>query len=128
MKYIHTYDTIAEFERDYNDDAKYIEPWISYTRENEKTNYNKPVIINFQPYGRFVFADFGITQEKIDTWVSMIDNRAPLEDFDVLVLSNPHVYVSHDNNYIYFVDASDNVAQIGIHNDYIEIYRAADTK
>jgi hypothetical protein len=106
----------------------YIEPWISYTRENEKTNYNKPVIINFQPYGRFVFADFGVTQEKINTWIDMIDNEARPEAFGVLVLSNIPAYVYHDNNYIYFTGPSYDMAQISLHGDNIQVFRAADTK
>ena len=38
-KYIHRFNTTQEFENAYNGD-KYIEPWVSYTRENEQVDYN----------------------------------------------------------------------------------------
>jgi len=41
-KYIHLFETNAEFKAMYNDDEKYIEPWASYTREAERCDYNKP--------------------------------------------------------------------------------------
>ena len=41
-KYIHLFETDAEFQAMYNDDEKYIEPWASYTREAERCDYNKP--------------------------------------------------------------------------------------
>lgn len=38
-KYIHRFNTTQEFENAYDGD-KYIEPWVSYTRENEQVDYN----------------------------------------------------------------------------------------
>jgi hypothetical protein len=38
--YVHLYDTDTEFVTDYDGDV-YHEPWVSYTIENKKVNYNK---------------------------------------------------------------------------------------
>lgn len=40
MKYLHKYETIQEFNDAYNGDA-YEEPWVSYTVEDGKVEYNK---------------------------------------------------------------------------------------
>lgn len=40
-KYIHLFETNAEFQAMYNDDDKYIEPWTSYTKESGSCKYNK---------------------------------------------------------------------------------------
>ena len=109
-------------------DPAYVEPWISYTREDRRTHYNKEEIINFQPYGFYNYSRFGITGERINEWIDMIDMDAPLDEFGVLILSNPMSHAGHDTNYIYFYDGFENIAQISIHNDHIEIYRASDTK
>lgn len=42
-KYIHIFNTTQEFENAYDGD-KYIEPWVSYTRENEQVYYNHPML------------------------------------------------------------------------------------
>jgi len=39
MKYLHLFDTVAEYTTARNDN--YLEPWVSYTEENTKVNYNK---------------------------------------------------------------------------------------
>lgn len=38
--YVHLFNTASQFDGEYNGDA-YDEPWLSYTFENEKVNYNK---------------------------------------------------------------------------------------
>ena len=45
MKFLHKYQTAAEFNADYNGSA-YIKPWVSVTEENKHVNYNK-VIFTF---------------------------------------------------------------------------------
>ena len=40
MKFIHRFDTVDDFERDYNGTG-YTEPWVSYTEEQGRVNYNK---------------------------------------------------------------------------------------
>lgn len=39
-KYLHLYDTEAEFDEAYNGDS-YLEPWVSYTEDIERVDYNK---------------------------------------------------------------------------------------
>ena len=39
MRYLHEFDTVAEYTTARNDN--YLEPWVSYTEENTKVNYNK---------------------------------------------------------------------------------------
>ena len=39
-KYLHLFDTVSAFTQEYNGEA-YIEPWVSYTEENEHVDYNK---------------------------------------------------------------------------------------
>ena len=39
-KYLHLYEAQSEFESAYTNN--YVEPWVSYTEENEEVNYNKP--------------------------------------------------------------------------------------
>ena len=39
-KYLHLYDDVTAFTQDYNGEA-YVEPWVSYTEENEHVDYNK---------------------------------------------------------------------------------------
>ena len=39
-EYIHYFETNSEFEEAYNGEA-YAEPWVSYTEQSEKVNYNK---------------------------------------------------------------------------------------
>lgn len=40
-KYVHLFSAVTEFESVYNDDTKYRKPWVSYTKENKKVDYNK---------------------------------------------------------------------------------------
>ena len=42
MKFIHNYRTVNEFDEVYNGDG-YLEPWISYTHENDHVDYNKRI-------------------------------------------------------------------------------------
>lgn len=41
MKYLRKYQKNEEFEADYNS-SSYLEPWVSFTKENDKVDYNKP--------------------------------------------------------------------------------------
>ena len=43
-KYIHRFNTTQEFENAYDGD-KYIEPWVSYTRESGQVDYNHPSLL-----------------------------------------------------------------------------------
>lgn len=40
-KHIHLFNTVADFTGEY-DGSGYVEPWVSYTEEDEAVNYNKP--------------------------------------------------------------------------------------
>ena len=70
-KYIHLFDTDAEFQAMYNDDEKYIEPWASYTRETESCDYNKKPGPETMPL-RMEFLD--------DTEIYFFDTDLPYED------------------------------------------------
>ena len=120
MKYIHTYNTIEEFEHDYDNDTLYFEPWVSYTRENEAVHYNKSNILDFQPEGHFTHADFGITQEMIDNWIEIYENHGSLEEYGVLVFSNPITRVYKSNRMIVFYSEEPR-AYIGLDEDYVNI-------
>lgn len=51
-KFLHLYDAISAFTQDYNGEA-YVEPWVSYTEENEHVDYNKVPLIKriWETYG-----------------------------------------------------------------------------
>ena len=40
-KYIHLFETQSQFEAVYNDDQAYEEPWVSYTTQEDRVDYNK---------------------------------------------------------------------------------------
>ena len=48
MEYIHLFETNLDFQNTYNNN--YIEPWVSYTKENQKTNFNKTFRSNGYSY------------------------------------------------------------------------------
>lgn len=58
-KYIHKFDTVAEFETAYNGTG-YTEPWVSLTVANGAVNYNKP-----NPFNGHDYVDFGLPSGTI---------------------------------------------------------------
>ena len=48
-KHIHLYNTQAQFNAEYNGEA-YNEPWLSYTRTEKRTDYNKPIWLDLTGY------------------------------------------------------------------------------
>ena len=48
-KYLHLFETTSAFTEAYNGE-EYIEPWVSYTRENGHVDYNKEHVPTFQCY------------------------------------------------------------------------------
>lgn len=40
-KYLRLYNTTQEFDADYNDNEKYLEPWVSLRKDNDMVDYNK---------------------------------------------------------------------------------------
>lgn len=53
-KFLHLYNSAATFEADYNGEA-YKEPWVSYTREIPRVDYNKP-----DPANGHCYVDLGL--------------------------------------------------------------------
>jgi hypothetical protein len=72
---------------------KYIEPWVSYVRNNEENDfpvqYNKMFNINFEPIGDFTRSDFGVTQDMVDKWVKMCEKETPPDLYGIKVMSCP---------------------------------------
>lgn len=75
--YVHLFDTTSQFDGEYNGDA-YDEPWLSYTFENEKVNYNKNPLgqeLTFEivASGSVVFRNSGTMQYSKNggEWTSM---------------------------------------------------------
>ena len=54
MRFLHRYETVSAFTEDYNGEA-YVEPWVSYTHENEQVDYNKP-----DPANGHCYVDLGL--------------------------------------------------------------------
>ena len=101
-------------------ESGYFEPWVSLTRENEAVHYNKLGMLNFQPEGYFTRADFGITQEMIDNWIEIYENHGSLEEYGVLVFSNPITNVYKSTRLIIFYSGEPR-AYIGLSEDYVDI-------
>ena len=55
MKYVHYYETTSAFTEDYEGEA-YLEPWVSYTHENDHVDYNK----HGSPSGDYDYVDLGL--------------------------------------------------------------------
>lgn len=55
MKYLHKFNTVSEFDTVYSGE-NYIEPWVSYTVENQVVNYNKIV----DPTNGYEYVDLGL--------------------------------------------------------------------
>ncbi len=75
--YVHLFNTTSQFDGEYNGDA-YDEPWLSYTFENEKVNYNKDPLgqeLTFEivASGSVVFRNSGTMQYSKNggEWTSM---------------------------------------------------------
>ena len=69
--YLHKFDEITEFESVYEDDEKYIEPWVSCTLENRKVHYNK--VSAPQTYSRTItYIDRANNTETTDTQTAEI--------------------------------------------------------
>ena len=44
MKYIHSFETVSAFTEEYTGSG-YTEPWVSYTKENQKVDYNRVPVV-----------------------------------------------------------------------------------
>ena len=47
MRNIHLFETVSAFTESYEGEG-YLEPWVSYTRENTHVDYNKPKELNLR--------------------------------------------------------------------------------
>jgi hypothetical protein len=99
----------------------YVEPWVSFTRENESVHYNKAQIIDFQPLGDFSYEDFGITQIVMNRWMNVIDNNEPLENLGVMIMSQPLSRASYDNYGFYFRTLGALRAYVSRESDYVSV-------
>ena len=63
-RFLHLYETTAEFEAEYNNEETYHEPWVSYVRENSAVTFNKPEEEDL----RNIPLTFEITSDGNITW------------------------------------------------------------
>lgn len=64
MKYVHYYETVSAFTEDYEGEA-YLEPWVSYTNENDHVDYNKAPV---PPDPRLEYFTFEIQSPGTILW------------------------------------------------------------
>lgn len=91
-RYLHLYDTKAEFDADYDGDV-YHEDWVSYIIETEEVHYNKMLVMSVQE-----LIDNGYAEELIDSaqtgyTVIQIHQNCPVKlenitDFDEQLVSS----------------------------------------
>ena len=108
---------------DSSSNPNYEEHVIESTYESpKKVSYNKPQVINFQPLGTFVYADFGITQDILNYWEEVFDNQEPYENLHVTVLGYPVTYAWFDGSYgIMFENTYGQRAFVSLETDRVRI-------
>ena len=116
---VNRYEITAVQQEDH--EPAYVEPWVSFTRENESVHYNKAQIIDFQPLGTFSYEDFGITQIVMNRWMNVIDNDEPLENLGVMIMSEPLSRASYDNYGFYFRTFGALRAYVSRESDYVSV-------
>lgn len=88
MKYLHNYSTNAEFTPEYEGEG-YLEPWVSYTKEPDRVDYNKnpnavPLTFRMRESGVFVIgvpaSDWAGGPEEGDV-IHYSINDGPWQDF-----------------------------------------------